>query len=458
MFLRRRSYFEKCSKILFLPIEIYSREFHAKLYLAYQASNRGWTVIIGPEYDLNSIVEYLPEGVYYGIGFHNKASKISKKIKKSGHVVVLQDEEGLVRWSPEFYKEYKVNSEINNFSDYFLCWGKKHKEIIQSAFKNPVKAIAIGNPRIDILNKNLRKLFAKDANEIKKDYGDFVLVNGNFGSANHVNGEEYLLNELKSRNWMDTFNKKEFHLNRIKFQKKIFEKMIELSIAMAKSGHKVVVRPHPSENLDVWKELTKNYSKKIKIIRSGNVLPWLMASKLIIHNGCTTAIEGLLLGKTIISYQPYKYSGAESLPNDISISFENKKDILKYLNDFEINKFDIKEGTLDILEDHIKKNESDDSALRILDLIENLPIRRKISIIELIKKNFFIEVARMKLMIIRAIFKKKFIYSERKCPKLDLIDVKENMSIFFGEKNEDCNKMKMFNLTKYSLVICNKLN
>ena len=57
--------------------------------------------------------------------------------------------------------------------------------------------------------------------------------------------------------------------------------MIELSIDIAKSGQKVVVRPHPSENIEVWRNKTRNYSKNIKIIRSGNVIPWLMASKLL---------------------------------------------------------------------------------------------------------------------------------------------------------------------------------
>ena len=34
--------------------------------------------------------------------------------------------------------------------------------------------------------------------------------------------------------------------------------MIDLTIEIAKSGQKVVVRPHPSENMDVWKKETKN--------------------------------------------------------------------------------------------------------------------------------------------------------------------------------------------------------
>ena len=111
--------------------------------------------------------------------------------------------------------------------------------------------------------------------------------------------------------------------------------MIELSIAIAQTGQKVVVRPHPSENIEVWKIKTRNYSKNIKIIRSGNVVPWLMASKLIIHNGCGTAIESLLLNKKVVSYRPFKNSEVETyLPNAVSFCLETKSEILNYLKDF----------------------------------------------------------------------------------------------------------------------------
>ena len=60
MFFKRHSFFEKYNKILYLPIEIYSRELHAKLYLAYEASKNGWIVVIGPEYDVNKLARYLP--------------------------------------------------------------------------------------------------------------------------------------------------------------------------------------------------------------------------------------------------------------------------------------------------------------------------------------------------------------------------------------------------------------
>ena len=60
-------------------------------------------------------------------------------MKKSGHYILLQDEEGLVRWSPEKYKEYRVNPEVSNYTDFFLCWGEEDKKIIN--FKEAAKRL-----------------------------------------------------------------------------------------------------------------------------------------------------------------------------------------------------------------------------------------------------------------------------------------------------------------------------
>lgn len=460
MFLKKRSFFEKYDKILYLPIEIHSREFHAKLYLAYQASQRGWIVVIGPEYDVNKLAQFMPPGVYFGNGFHNKAKRISAVLKKSGHSIILQDEEGLVRWASELYKEYRINPEIHNFTDCFLCWGEKDKAIIESAFKKTINASAIGNLRFDLLSPNLRKIFLESVNDIRDKNGDFVLINGNFGRTNHANGEDYYVNDIKLRGWLDTPSKKEYQLQGIEFQKKIFQKMIKLSISIAQSGQKVVVRPHPSENIDVWKKKTQIYSEKIKIIRSGNVIPWLMASKLIIHNGCGTAIEGLLLDKTVISYRPFKNSKLETyLPNATSINFETKNDILDYLKNFQkINSNTGKKEFLDILDGYVKKNEyKNDASSRIIELIENLLPQKKNDKMISFKNNLRIEIALFKSAIGRVLYKKNFLYLKKKCPKLNIRQVNKFLD-FLSTNNNDHYKVETLNLTKHSVIISNKID
>ena len=133
---------------------------------------------------------------------------------------------------------------------------KKTEKFCNLLSKKKVRANAVGNLRFDLLSSNQRKFFLKEVNDIKNNHGEFVLINGNFGSTNHSLGEDYYLNEIKLRGWLDSPSKR-IPARQSWISKKIFEKMIELSIALANSGQKVIVRPHPSENLNVWKRKHK---------------------------------------------------------------------------------------------------------------------------------------------------------------------------------------------------------
>ena len=58
-----------------------------------------------------------------------------------------------------------------------------------------------------------------------------------------------------------------------------------------------IYRPHPSEDHDYYKVIFKGV-KNINVEHDGNVIPWILACKLLLHDGCTTAIEATLAGKT----------------------------------------------------------------------------------------------------------------------------------------------------------------
>ena len=455
MFLKRRSYFERAQKILYLPIEIHSREFHSKLYLARQASMLGWTVLLGPKYDVNLLAQYLPAGAYLGIGFHRAAATIGNKLKFCGHKIVSQDEEGLVRLAPELYSEYRVAEQIEGVSDYLLCWGDEHKNIVASIFPDSKKVNAVGNTRIDLLDGKSQNIFHDDVSELKKRYGNFILINGNFGSANHVSGAEYFMSELKDRGWLATPDKKRYHLDRITFQRKIFHEMMDLTIEIAKEGRMVIVRPHPSENIQVWEDYTKDYRDHVKIIRSGNVLAWLLASELVVHNGCTTAIEARLLGKTVISYRPYKDPLVEShLPNAVSINLETQVEVIDFLKTYTEQK--MSKASIDIINSNITANfQEQDSASRILKLLDSLTICKPALSGVTLKNNLTIEVVRLKKLLSQIIYRKNDHYENFKCPGLDVTEVMSVLASMDKFKG-CCNDIDVFSLTKKSIVLAPK--
>jgi hypothetical protein len=63
----------------------------------------------------------------------------------------------------------------------------------------------------------------------------------------------------------------------------------------------MVIRPHPSEEHRVYHELAARCSRVV-VNNEGNVLPWLQACELLVHNGCTTAAEAYAMGVPAVAY------------------------------------------------------------------------------------------------------------------------------------------------------------
>jgi hypothetical protein len=82
--------------------------------------------------------------------------------------------------------------------------------------------------------------------------------------------------------------------------------------------HRIVVRPHPSEDHDAWRREVAGLAN-VTVAFEGSVIPWIAGSDALIHNSCTTGVEAYLLGKPVIAYQPATDDVLDShLPNALS--------------------------------------------------------------------------------------------------------------------------------------------
>jgi hypothetical protein len=90
------------------------------------------------------------------------------------------------------------------------------------------------------------------------------------------------------------------------------------ALARACPDYTIVLRPHPSEKRETWSELTRDHPN-VRVVQEGSVVPWLIASEVMIHNGCQTAVEAYLLGVAAIAYQPVTSEDFDlQLPNLLS--------------------------------------------------------------------------------------------------------------------------------------------
>jgi hypothetical protein len=103
----------------------------------------------------------------------------------------------------------------------------------------------------------------------------------------------------------------------------IFEEFQSLIPALHQAfpDYKIIVRPHPTENQEAYQKIATQ-CERVTVTNAGNVVPWLMATRAIIHNGCTTGVEAYTLGVPAISYRAtvndFYDCGFYRLPNKIS--------------------------------------------------------------------------------------------------------------------------------------------
>ncbi|HXV36721.1 MAG TPA: surface carbohydrate biosynthesis protein, partial [Myxococcota bacterium] len=165
----------------------------------------------------------------------------------------------------------------------------------------------------------LRGYFADEVAELRRRYGDFLLVNTNFGLVNHfvdkLSGASPLPEALQRP------EDRAFADGLVAHRRALFERFTEMvaSLADAQPKRTIVVRPHPVENPAIWNRIASRHAN-VHAINEGNVIPWLLASKLLIQNGCTTGVEAFVLGVPAIAYQPVVSERFDSdLPNALSL-------------------------------------------------------------------------------------------------------------------------------------------
>ena len=91
-----------------------------------------------------------------------------------------------------------------------------------------------------------------------------------------------------------------------KLQEKTLQKTIDFvnKFATKYPEEKLVIRPHMSENHEVWHNLSKKYKNVITIYDDINTCSWMIASNFTISSNCTTSVEAFLLKKMNYNFIP----------------------------------------------------------------------------------------------------------------------------------------------------------
>lgn len=320
-------------KHLILPVETAARELDSKLLLAVHAVQRGMTVTLGVKALINLGIHRLRRGVLMPPNFTVSSEKMVKIANQLGHRVAAWDEEGLVWLSEEIYRERRVSRTSLAGLDMVIAWGEEHAQALRPMLEGlDTEMVLAGNPRADLLGPDLRKLYAPRARQLRDEFGDFILINSNFGWLNHKLGHGTTADG--GRDLPALAQRSRHSLAYLEHRLAIFNAMAEALPEMARRfpHRRIVIRPHPSEGDTRWLQAAAGLPN-ITVRYDSELVPWLLAAGHIVQNGCTTAVEAALLDRMAISYNPVQAAPGHEIrqPARVSIEARTQDDLLELL-------------------------------------------------------------------------------------------------------------------------------
>jgi len=304
---------------LYITVETTSRELDAKTLLACCAAASGFDVVIGLEDMVRRLCRFSKPGIFFDKSLHSEYPPLFKKLKKRGYLIAVSDEEGLAGDHDQYCK-FGIGKGVADTVDMIFTWGEVQKRLIHKTIPDySGEVVEAGNPRIDILDADIRRVFDSQVYEIKKKYGNFILINTRYGFSNNViGGDQYREKIVRG----DMGKKIDFLLRCFDFEAALWDEFFRMTMALSQRypDRNIILRPHPSESIEKWQEALRGL-KNVRVVREGNVHPWILASDMLIHNGCSTAIEALLLDVPCFCYRPILSEECDvELPNSVSFN------------------------------------------------------------------------------------------------------------------------------------------
>lgn len=340
-----------------IPIETAVRELLPKLYLSIKLVKSGHHVFLGRGVQVgHDVIE--PD-----ILLSKYSQTDFKNYDKIGCKLFLLDAEGGSFARPHNKLEPRIHPQWPNVIDHYFAWNEREAAIAKRKLSNSEVTVT-GNPRFDLLQHPLRKIYELKGQPLTKKFGKFVLVNTNFSQVNNQHCRKPPENKFN-------LESDEYEERRVRF-------LGFLEMISALSNHinnNIIIRPHPGENQTTYlREFSTDAN--IKTIRQGDVKKWIQASHLVIHNCSTTGVEAGLMNKKVYSYipDPTKTSYDETFtPINVSIQKKDlnelKREISKDLSKEDVD-YSLNSEQVSLIRKHVD-NIDYSSTDRIVDIINN---------------------------------------------------------------------------------------
>ena len=373
--------------LLLIPVENQVRELDPKLLLACVAAERGFSSVIGSRREMEFNIDAFPGSVYLSKSMTIRSLLFFQVAQHFDIEILTWDEEALVHLPPETYFSRRLDPRAIKYVSHLFAWGEDNARLWRKYPQLPadIPIHVTGNPRSDMLRPELRRFYQKQVEAFQKQYGDFILVNTNFNHVNAFGPDMNLFKPTKNSGQKAKYGRaargmsREYAEGLRDHKQAVFNDFKRFIPRLAESfpDNAIVVRPHPTENHEVYRKIA-DQCQRVYVTNEGNVVPWLMATRAVIHNGCTTGVEAYVTGTPAISYrasinETYD-NGFYRLPNQMShqcFNFDELHDMLQRILQGELGVADGDERR-HLIDFHLAGKKGPLACERMLDIIDKI--------------------------------------------------------------------------------------
>ena len=318
------------------------RDLAGGVLAAYQLASRGASVALIPMYEQGVDVPRL--GLDTLVANYARAANLDlmRAFAEAGLALYVLDTEGGVLADKGGNSPPALAAHIRDMgygsilSGYFLWGSRLHEAFKAGGTLKPEQLHLTGCPRFDFAAPRWRSL-------LDGEQHGYLLVNANFPLVN----SRFASRPDDERAAMIRFGFDAAYIDRLLTDlKQVFKNyLVDIGrLAAARPIRKILVRPHPFEREEVYREALGQHPN-IVIDGTGSVLDRIQNAAAIIHLNCGTAIEAVLLGKLPIQLEHLNTpatAGHALLPARVSRPTRSFEELLAVVDDLdaETRKFD----------------------------------------------------------------------------------------------------------------------
>lgn len=342
-------------KEVYIPIEIKAREFASQVYLAGALARKGARVFVGSKSSVDRLVNEKrnKQGVYLYKGGGSRVEKFRNALKRVTSIAVLDQEVSPALKNYDYIKIRFVAGSLKYVSRLYYV-GREAKEAaircLEGIDSNRIKDF--GWPRVDLWMPSKSYIWNDDIKKIHDEFGDeFLLFSSDFGiNSQRLLDERSLRLELVGAK--KTKDELEFMRKQQEDAYRNFNRFVEFLHEIDADARLplIIIRPHPGEDHKVWLDKTSEL-KNIKTVYRGDITPWLLASKGLLHRGCTTAIQAAISQVKTGFLTNYSDAASNSIVPRLSPELYNLEEVVTWANSAE-NTLNHEESQ-EILSEHV---------------------------------------------------------------------------------------------------------